>query len=306
MILPFARPLMLVLLALPVWILLRTWKRSDGSLVVPIDHSQTRQSRWLSIPLKVAESVPALILSVAILLLAGPQQLGQPQSKRAVTNIEFCVDISGSMASPLGDGTYYDAAMQSINEFVDFRKGDAFGLTFFGNSVLHWTPLTQDVSAIKCAPPFMNPERWIPGFGGTEIGKALLACRNVLKEREEGDRMIVLVSDGWSSDLMGDRSLEVAAELKKDNVIVYTIHIGESEAPGDIVNIAGITGGEVFAVGDPEGLTAVFQRIDQLQQAQMQEVAPDTLDDFRPYALAGLSLVAVLVLCLFGLRLTPW
>ena len=75
--------------------------------------------------------------------------------------------------------------MEAINRFVDFRKGDAFGLTFFGNSVLHWVPLTSDVSAIKCATPFMRPERNIPGFGGTEIGKALLACRKVLADRQE-------------------------------------------------------------------------------------------------------------------------
>ncbi|MEZ6065123.1 MAG: vWA domain-containing protein [Planctomycetaceae bacterium] len=304
--LPFARPLLLVLLALPLWLVVRVWRRREGQVVVPFDHSEVRHSRWLSWPLRVAESLPAATLSAVILLLAGPQQLGQPESRREMTNIEFCVDISGSMTATFGEGTRYDAAMEAINQFVEYREGDAFGLTFFGNSVLHWVPLTQDVSAIRCAPPFMDPQRYIPGFGGTEIGKALLACRNVLKEREQGDRMIVLVSDGWSSDLMGDRSIEIAEELKKDGVIVYAIHIAESEVPGDIVNIAGLTGGDVFEVGDPAALEAVFQRIDEMQQAELEQLAPDTLDDFRPYALAGLAMLAVWVVTLFGLRLTPW
>ena len=39
----------------------------------------------------------AYCLAVAILLLAGPQRLREPQSQRVLTNIEFCVDISGSI-----------------------------------------------------------------------------------------------------------------------------------------------------------------------------------------------------------------
>ena len=39
------------------------------------------------------------------------------------------------------------------------------------------------------------------GFGGTAIGKALRACKKVLADREEGDQMIVLVTDGISYDL---------------------------------------------------------------------------------------------------------
>ncbi len=148
-----------------------------------------------------------------------------------LTNIEFCVDISGSMTAPFGSGSRYDGSMEAINEFLDYREGDAFGLTFFGNNVLHWVPLTSDVSAVKCAPPFMRPEVAPPWFGGTEIGKALLACRKILADREEGDRMIVLVSDGMSFDLTGGTDEQIAAELREDNITVYAIHISDSAVP---------------------------------------------------------------------------
>jgi Ca-activated chloride channel homolog len=304
--LPFARPLFLFLLVVPAWLLIRVWRRSEGKIVLPFDHSRARSSRLLAIVVDLAESLPPLILGVAILILAGPQQLGAPQSGRAMTNIEFCVDISGSMTAPFGEGSRYDAAMGAINRFVDFRKGDAFGLTFFGNSVLHWTPLTSDVSAIKCATPFMRPERNIPGFGGTEIARALIACKKVLAEREEGDRMIILVSDGLSADLFNNRSVEVANELKQNRVVVYAIHISETNVPPDIVNVSRLTGGDVFGVDDPGALEAVFERIDQMQQTKLVQLAPDTLDDFGPYCLAGLSLVGLATLCLFGVRYTPW
>lgn len=306
MILPFSRPLLLLLLVLPVWLLIRVWRRRKGTLTLPFDFSGSRSSRWMGGAVGLAESLSPLILAVVIILLAGPQQLGAPRSRMELTNIEFCVDISGSMTSPMGEGTRYDAAMEAINNFVDYREGDAFGLTFFGNSVLHWVPLTSDVSAIKCATPFMGPERGIRGFGGTEIGKALLACRRVLAERDEGDRMIVLVSDGYSSDLRGNRSLEIAAELRESGVVVHAIHIADSEVPADIVNICVSTGGEVFGVNDPQALEAVFQRIDDMQQTRVIHLAPDRLDNFRPYCVAGLGMLSLVTICLFGVRFTPW
>ena len=148
-----------------------------------------------------------------------------------LTNIELCVDISSSMTSPLGDGTRYDASMKAIDHFLDIRKGDAFGLTFFANNVLHWVPLTSDPSAIRCAPPFMKPENAPPWMTGTMIGKTLLACKEILASREEGDRMIILVSDGESADLYGGKDMEIAQTLKKNNITVYSIHISQSPRP---------------------------------------------------------------------------
>jgi len=306
MFMPFGRPLILLLLVLPGWLLIRVWRRRGGTLTLPYDFSGARSSRWMWAAVSVAESLPPLILAVAILLLAGPQQLGAPRSRSKQTNIQFCVDISGSMTAKLGEGTRYDAAMEAINNFLDYREGDAFGLTFFGNSVLHWVPLTSDVSAIKCATPFMRPERGIRGFGGTEIGKALLACGQLLAEREEGDRMIILVSDGNSADLMGNRSFEIAEELKASGVVVHAIHISDTGVPPTLVNLCVTTGGEVFGVNDPQALEAVFQRIDEMQETEVIRLAPDRFDHFQPYCIAGLGLLGLQLLCLFGVRFTPW
>ena len=89
------------------------------------------------------------------------------------------------MVTEFGEGSRYDAAMKAVEDFLSYRKGDALGLSFFGNSVLHWCPLTSDVSAIRCAPPFMRPENVPPWFNGIEIGKALRACKALLVERQE-------------------------------------------------------------------------------------------------------------------------
>ena len=303
---PFSYWPILFLLLIPPLLLFWVWQRRGRSVVLPFDHGQQNSGRWLKAILNVAQSLPALLLAVVVVLLAGPQQFSEPKTKRALTNIEFCVDISGSMTAPFGDGTRYDASMKAIDEFLDFRDGDAFGLTFFGNSVLHWVPLTADTSAIRCSPPFMRPEVAPSWFGGTEIGKALLACKDILTDREEGDRMIVLVSDGHSSDLSGGNDEAIARKLRDNSIVVYAIHISETNIPDEIVNIASITGGEVFNPGDTEALKGIFHRIDQMQQAELEKVSAETMDHFVPFCAVGLALLAASVFSSFGLRYTPW
>ena len=302
----FGYPLILVLLVIPAVLMFRVWRRERAQVVLPFDHAHRRPGRWLRFPLNAADTLPALVLAIAILLLAAPQQLGAPQEKRVLTNIEFCVDVSGSMTAEFGEGTRYDASMAAINEFLDARQGDAFGLTFFGNNVLHWVPLTSDASAIRCSPPFMRPEVVPYWFGGTEIAKALLACREVLRTREEGDRMIILVSDGYSSDLRGERPFEIAKQMSADNIAIYSIHVGGGDVPDDIVNVTALTSGEAFEAGDTDGLKRIFERIDQMKPARLERTAPEVQDDFLPYCLAGLGILGLSLFSSFGMRYTPW
>lgn len=176
----FTHPWVLWFLMIPVLLVFWIWNRSSRGVPIPIDHSSHSRGIVTKTLISSAESLVPILLVIVIWILSGPMELGKPMSQRALTNIQFCVDISGSMRGSFGEGTRYDASMSAINEFLDFREGDAFGITFFGNSVLHWCPLTSDTSAIRCSPPFMRPEvvpRW---FNGTAIAKALLECRQLL------------------------------------------------------------------------------------------------------------------------------
>lgn len=302
----FRNPRTLLWLVVPAALLVWTWGRRGRALVLPYDHARRASGRWTRAALSLAGSLPALVLALAIVLLAGPQSWGAPKSKRVLTNIQFCVDVSGSMTAKFGDGDRYDASMAAINRFLDYRDGDAFGLTFFGNAVLHWVPLTTDVSAFRCAPPFMKPGQIPSWFGGTEIGKALLACRKVLLEREEGDRMIILITDGYSADLGGGREEEIARELAADGIAVYTVHIADGEVPDPVLRIAVMTGGEAFKPEDVGGLERIFERIDAMQKARMEKTRAEASDHFLPWSLAGLVTLALALLCSFGLRPTPW
>ncbi|HYE97450.1 MAG TPA: vWA domain-containing protein [Planctomycetota bacterium] len=303
----FAHPWVLLLLAAPAALLVREWRTRGTPMVLPLDHAGPPRARVLDALLRSAASLAPLLLAAAIVLLAGPTRLSEPRTRRVLTNIEFCLDVSGSMASPFGSGTRYEAAMDAINEFLDVRRGDAYGLTAFGSSVLHWVPLTSDPSAFRCARPFLNPMSLPPWFGGgTMIGMALVECMKVLSAREEGDRMIILVSDGYSFDLYGGADEEIARRLKAERISVYAIHAADGEAPGELHTIAGITGGAVFAAGNPEALKAVFKRIDEMKGTKLEKSAPEVMDDFGPTAAVGLCLLGSAALCLLGLRATPW
>lgn len=302
----FRTPSALFLLVVPVALIAWVWNRRSGAVSLPFDHASTSPRRWTTFFLRSAETLPALVLALVIVILAGPQSWDEPKSKRVLTNIQVCVDVSGSMMAKFGEGTRYDAAMSSIDGFLDMREGDAFGLTFFGNATLHWVPLTTDTSAFRCAAPFMKPGSLPYWFSGTSIGAALLACRKELIEREEGDRMILLVSDGQSADLYGGRDEEIARQLKADGIVVYTIHIAEGKLPDEVARIAGLTGGESFKPEDEEGLKRIYARIDSMQKSRMERTQAEAADDFGPWALGALAVLGLGLLALFGLRTTPW
>jgi Ca-activated chloride channel family protein len=302
----FIYPWLLLLLLGPLALLVWVWLRAGRRLVLPFDHGQPGTGWGWRLLLGAAESLPPLLLAVAIILLAGPQRYGEPQAKRRLTNIQVCLDISYSMTTEFGDGSRYDTAMKAIDQFLGYRKGDALGLTFFGNSVLHWCPLTSDVSAIRCAPPFMRPENVPEWFNGTEIGRALRACKALLAERQEGDRMILLVTDGESADLFGDNAETIAKEMRDNNITVFATIIGMDRIQDEIVTITHTTGGEAFEAGDPDALKAVFRKIDQMKQAPLEKTIADTLDDFLPCSVIGLSLLGLCGLAAFGVRYSPW
>jgi Ca-activated chloride channel family protein len=303
----FRHPMLLVCLeVIPLAMLAWVWLRSGRATVLPFDHGIQARGRVPATFINMANCLPAIVLAIVIAILCGPLRLSEPKTKRRLTNIQFCVDISYSMDRKFGEGNRYDASMAAIDEFLDYRQGDAFGLTFFGNNVLHWVPLTTDASAVRCSTPFMRPAMVPVWYNGTAIGKALRACRKVLTEREEGDRMVVLVSDGDSSDLSNGKDEEIARDLVANNIVVYTIYIGGGAAPDPVVNITSMTGGELFMPGDVDALKAVFAHIDQMEAAKLDKISAESMDDFAPLSIASLSILGLGLLCLFGLRYTPW
>jgi len=306
----------LLFLFIPASLLTWIWLRdrlpglglgSDRRVALPQDFGVSKSGRWSDFFIRCFLSSMPLMMALAIILLAGPRHLSVPKAERELTNIEFCLDLSGSMMSKFGPGTRYDAAMEAINGFVDKRPGDAFGLTVFGDQAQHWIPLTTDPSAFRCAVPFLNPFRLPPGYGGgTMIGLGLKKCQDVLVTRETGDRMIILVSDGASFDLGDGKEEVIGKSLRDDNIVVYSIHIGNGVTPPEVSTITNIAGGKSFNPQDIQSLQSVFQRIDKMEVAELKQTYAEVLDWFGPFSIAGVSLAGMALFSLMLFRYTPW
>lgn len=299
----FTHPWVLLFLAIPALILWAVPNRGWG-LALPFDHVRHASRRWLSWLLGGMDCVPALLLAAAIVVLAGPQVLKQPKNKRELTNIQFCLDVSGSMTID----NRYEMAKEAIESFITAREGDAFGLTLFGSHQIRWMPLTKDMSAIRNSLPFADPSHQPLHMSGTMIGAALRFClANMVAEAGEGDRLIILVSDGASADLgEGFAEGDVADELANEKITVYHIHVANDEMPSEVVDIAQRTGGEAFQAGDPVTLRKVFDHIDRMRPAKFNPQGTVPMDHFRPFALVAIALLGLHMFGLMGLRYTPW
>jgi Ca-activated chloride channel family protein len=304
----FALPQLLWLLLLPLALLAWELRRHGHPVRIPLDGASApgRGVRLGGALVRAANLLPAAILALVVVLLAGPQRSGGQAQVRELTNIEICLDLSGSMTAPFGEGSRYDAAMRAVDAFCRQRRGDAFGLTVFGNEVLRWTPLTTDLDAIARSTPWLRPERMPRQFGGTQIAKALDACLATVSARPDGDRMVILVSDGQSGDFSAGRAEGVARSYAAAGVVMYMVFVGDGTPDEGVRMIAAASGGQVFPVDDETALAACFARIDSLRPARVRPVAAPP-EDLRPgFALLAAVLGALHGLCLLGLRWTPW
>jgi Ca-activated chloride channel family protein len=321
----FAYPSILFLLAIPVTLAFWEWTRAGHTLVMPFDRGGQRRGRVLKFFVLCANTLPATLLAIAILLLARPITFAPPQTERKLTNIQLVLDTSPSMSDKYGQQppsgerySRFDAAMDAIEQFLKFREGDAFGLTVFSRTYIHWVPLTLDTSAIINSRPFIKPFTIKTELGNrpknlpesvwsqTWIATALEGAKDNFTRRPEGDRMIILLTDGESNDIRNGREHEVAAKMKEAKITVFAVNLSGDTIERGLETITRETGGDVFSAVDSAALQSVFRQIDQMKRVQILQKEPQVIDLFRPFFWPTAVLLTLQVLALFALRFTPW
>ncbi len=308
-----ANPQWIILLVLPVTLLFWECVRRGHPLVLPFDGLDHRRGWLLRGIVLSANSLPAMLLGVALLLLARPVTFAPPRTQRQLSNIQIVLDCSLSMreayGGQAGDEAYtrFDGAMDAIDAFVSAREGDAFGLTVFSRNFLHWVPLTQDVDAIRRARPFIAPENFPdPIWGGTYIANALEGSIAPLAKHENGDRMIILITDGESRDLSGETLRRIVAKLNRANIMVFAISMTDSPIAQGLKDVTRQTDGAVFKAVTPGTLDTVFRSIDKMKKVEVRSVRAQMLDAYDRLIVPALVLLGLQVLALFGIRFTPW
>jgi Ca-activated chloride channel family protein len=232
----------------------------------------------------------ALVLTV--LALASPVRLVERVEERSEgVTIMLAFDISSSMlAEDFRPQNRIAVARREVTRFVEGRDGDRIGLVAFAGEALTVVPGTLDYGILYQAIENLDVGQL---RDGTAIGTALATAVNRLRSIEEGSRVVVLLTDGDNNrgDIGPDDAAAAAAAL---GMRVYTIGVGrDGVAPVPIgrtrfgyqyadmevtVNdelldrIARATGGLYFRATDPEALTRIYRRIDELETAPVEEV----------------------------------
>lgn len=320
----FQHPQLLSLLALPVILAFWEWVRRGQPIVLPFDHGHQGRGLIVRFLVLTANCLPAALLAMAIIFLAHPMTYMPPEVERKLNNVQFVLDTSGSMAEAHGsqaEGRHrrFDSAMDAIEQFITYRQGDAFGLTIFSRHFIHWLPLTLDTQSIPLSKRFIQPDNpkidppemgrhGLPDalWGITNVGKALHGAAEMLALRPTGDRMIILMTDGESSDILPPLDAAVIDHLRAENITVFSILLSDEPIQAPLINITRATGGEVFNAVTPEALASVFQRIDEMKKVIVLEKRPQVIDFYDPFLIPALSVLGVSVMALFGLRFTPW
>jgi Ca-activated chloride channel family protein len=308
----FLYPKLLALLAIPVIVAFWEWVRPGQPLAMPFDHAKVGRGRFWQFLINSANCLPAGLLAIAILFLAHPVIFNPPEVERQLTNVQIVLDTSGSMKSPHGPQTKgvnsrFDSAMASIEQFLHYRKGDAFGLTVFSRNFVHWVPLTQDTEAIVLARPFIAPYVFPDEFwGNTFIGKALYGAAELLDQAKTGDRMIILLTDGLSNDIVPPKDSAIIADLQAKRIKVFVIFLIDQPVTPALVSIAQGSGGAAWPAVTPEALNEVFKKIDEMKKVVVLEKKPRAADYYDPFFIPAMAALGLAILALFGIRYNPW
>ena len=240
----------------------------------------------------------ALLLTVWLGLMcaaAGPRWIGEPVSVPVSgRDLMLAVDISESMQTEdlelEGRRTDRLSVVKSVvGDFLRRRIGDRVGLIVFGSNAYLHAPLTFDRVTVG---RLLNEARI--GFAGpkTAIGDALAIAVKRLRERPEGSRVLILLTDG--ANTAGEIAPRQAAELAaRSGLRVYTIGIGaeEMELPGmfgssfgarrvnpsadldeeTLSYIASVTGGRYYRARSENELESIYTELDRLEPIEQEQ-----------------------------------
>ncbi|HET9486711.1 MAG TPA: VWA domain-containing protein [Chryseosolibacter sp.] len=249
--------------------------------------------------------LPEILLMFVIVLLltalARPQKTNEKVEQFTEgIDIMIAMDISQSMQIEDFQPNRLEAAKQVGLDFIEGRLQDRIGLVVFSGDAFSLAPLTTDYELLRTYVKEINFE--MIENRGTAIGSALAVVTNRMRESEAASKVCILLSDG--DNTAGNIDPITAAELASAyGIKLYTIVVGREGLvpygkdffgrPNMIENtvdestmrkIAEIGGGEFFRATDNQALMSVFNKIDQLEKAEIRETRyKDTSDYYFIY-----------------------
>lgn len=239
----------------------------------------------------------ALAVSALVLAIARPQlerAAGDADAKGI--NIMLVLDASRSMDSrdfmlAGREASRREALEKVIVDFVAERKQDRIGIVAFAERPYLVSPLTLDHSWM------LEALREMRTALGTAIGGAVESAVDLLRQMEEGNRLIILVTDGLNTS--GPDPLESAQLARRAGIRLYTIGVvAYAEMAGGGVDalmlsrMARLTGGQFFQAADADALHSIYAQIDEIERTQFKQARPRSYHELFPW-FALLAIVAI-------------
>ena len=248
------------------------------------------------------------IICIAILITA----LAKPQTRNEEKNTEgegidivLCIDVSGSMSAQDLTPNRLEAAKNVAIDFINRRPTDRIGIVIFSGESFTQCPLTSDKNVLVSAVQNIH-------FGlledGTAIGSGLSTSVDRIRNSKTKTKIVILLTDGENNSGLIDP--KTAKEIAKAfGIKVYTIGVGtDGMAPQPVQTPLGVqmqsvkvsideklmkqiaeeTGGKYFRAKDNDGLSGIYETIDQLEKSKI-EITTTTkfTDKFLPFAIGA-------------------
>ncbi len=303
--LEFASVWVFWLLPLPilVWRLFpRAPVSSSAALRVPfyqnLEPKMTQSKRspsWFSILLAIIAW--ALLVSAA----ARPQFIGDTVRQTiSGRSLMMAVDISGSMdeADMIVSGrrmTRLNAVKIVAGDFIQKREGDHIGLILFGSQAYLQAPLTFDRKTVTT----LLEESFISLAGrSTAIGDAIGLAVKRLRDEDEANRVLILLTDGANS--AGNVEPLKAADLAaQEKIKIYTIGVGSLRSRDldepTLNAIADKTDGRYFRATNVNDLLQIYELLDEIEPVSQDELNYRPIQELFYYPLSIALFLSALI-----------
>ncbi len=312
-----------VLLVLPLpllvtWLIPRVKEAPVSALRVPFYASLTTAESGQSTRLIDWIRVLAILTWLLLVLAASrPQWVGEPISIPVTgRDLLLAVDISESMRfqdMELGGElvSRIGVVKHVAGDFIRRREGDRIGLVLFGTRAYLQTPLTFDRDTVSTL--LNEAELGIAGKR-TAIGDAIGLAVKRLRETENSERVVVLLTDGANTtgEIEPLRAADLAARA---GLTIYTIGVGAEQLtvtdffgsrrinPSSdldeetLQSIADKTGGRYFRARDTESLEEIYKILDTLEPVASDDKTLRPVSELFTWPLAlALLLTGMIVL----------
>jgi len=317
MILRFADPWFLILLAvLPFFILQRMKRGRPGAAVVKFSNLASIKKAAIASagrPFFILYLMRMLVLALLIIAIARPQS-GVKEEKVTTRGIDIvlAVDVSTSMLAEDLKPNRLEAVKEVAAEFVKSRDNDRIGLVIFAAQGFTQCPLTMDYGILY---NFLDQLETGTIEDGTAIGMGLATAVNRLRTSEAKSKVIIALTDGRNNRGYID-PVTAAQAAEALDIRVYTIgagsrgtamypvedkFFGKRYVPmkvdideATLSKIADMTGGRYFRATDKSSLRAVYDEINKMEKTEI-KVNQYTRYSELFYYFAGLACLILLL-----------